>query len=567
MINSTATLRCGNAESSFPSETVYSGLDHQNSDILHVLPKVLLVVAQQLISYLSLRACVGLQCSHARIPLLGSGFLESFRRINRSRYALAQCGQALLFLLVALVIHLSPSVTFAQNLQLMDLEDTSAKERTPVTVAKTELDSSLVLVTNSAQSHSTGVAWMALIEDSMRFLAVEHAFRCITEQGTRDRIVNEPFFAGYRDSVGSLHGWSDGDPFYVNYIGHPMQGAIAGYIWQHNDRGYRDVEFGKNRRYWKSKLRSLAFSYVYSVQFEIGPLSEASIGHIQQEYPQVGFVDQVITPTIGTGWTIAEDYLDRELIQRAETKLHNSWLRLLLRSGLNPSRSFANVMSGNVPWHRDDRPGVFRRHETLSMRPQPETRTTTNSEIRGNAPFEFAVTADYRAFLDSSLPSGCSGASGTAAFRIDAHWQILGEVAGCKVNGLDYPRSGDLLDYSIGSRWTGTVDSKWKPYMHLLIGGTHVTQELVNDAAKAELQVIYKSKKKAPPHDLYSMIWEENSVAIKAGAGIGYNINSALSVRIIDVNYGRNWLSPINGVDYRNSLQWTSGLVLRMGTW
>ncbi len=303
------------------------------------------------------------------------------------------------------------------------------------------------------------------------------------------------------------------------------------------------------------------------MQFEIGPLSEATIGHIQQEYPQVGFVDHVITPTIGTGWTIAEDYLDRELIQRAETKLHNSWLRMLLRSGLNPSRSFANLMSGNVPWHRDDRPAVFRRHETQGMRPQPATRTVANSELLGNAPFEVAVAANYRAFLNSPLPSGCSGASGTAAFRVDAQWQILGEVAGCKVNGLDYPRSGDLLDYSIGLRWTGAVEHKWKPYIHILVGGTHVTQELVNDAAKAELQVIYEWKKTAPPHDLYSINWEENSFAIKAGAGIGYNINSALSVRVIDVNYGRNWLPPINGVDYRNSLQWTSGLVLRMGTW
>ncbi len=67
---------------------------------------------------------------------------------------------------------------------------------------------------------------MPLIGDSMRFLAVEHAFRYFTEQGTRDRIVNAPFFAGYLGSVGSLHGWSDGDPFYVNYIGHPMQGAV-----------------------------------------------------------------------------------------------------------------------------------------------------------------------------------------------------------------------------------------------------------------------------------------------------------------------------------------------------
>lgn len=409
---------------------------------------------------------------------------------------------------------------------------------------------------------------MPLIRDSMRFLAIEHTFRLVTEQGTRNGIVNQPFFGGYLDAIRGLHGWSDGDEFYVNYVGHPMQGAVASYIWQHNDRAYRDVEFGKNRRYWKSKLRGLAFSYVYSVQFEIGPLSEASIGHIQKDYPEVGFVDHVITPTIGTGWAIAEDYLDRELIQRSEMRFRNSWVRLLLRSGLNPSRSFANVMSGNVPWHRDDRPGIFRSHEVLSMRPEPEARATTISDsATAIAPFEFAITASHRTFLNSPLKSGCLGASGSAAFRVTNQWQIVGEVGGCKVDGLEYPRSGDLLDYSIGSRWTGAVDSKWKPYIHLLVGGTHVTQELVDDAKKTELKGTYELKGSVPPHDMYSANWEESSFAIKAGAGIGYNITSALSIKLIDVNYDRNWLGRINGIDYRNSLQWTSGLVLRMGTW
>ncbi len=135
------------------------------------------------------------------------------------------------------------------------------------------------------------------------------------------------------------------------------------------------------------------------------------------------------------------------------------------------------------------------------------------------------------------------------------------------MNGLEYPRSGDLLDYSIGSRWTGLVDGRWTPYVQLLVGGTYVTQELVNDAAKLELEKIYKPKNTAPPYDLYPMNWDGNSLEIKAGMGVGYNVNNALPVRIIAVNYDRNWLGRINGIDYRNSLQWTSGLVLRMGTW
>ena len=68
--------------------------------------------------------------------------------------------------------------------------------------------------------------------------------RCATEQGTRDAFGTS-FLDGYGNSLGNMHGWADGDDF-QNYIGHPMEGAVTGYIWQHNDRAYRDVVFGKN---------------------------------------------------------------------------------------------------------------------------------------------------------------------------------------------------------------------------------------------------------------------------------------------------------------------------------
>jgi hypothetical protein len=51
----------------------------------------------------------------------------------------------------------------------------------------------------------------------------------------------------------NLHGWADGDPFYVNYMGHPIQGAVAGRIWQLNDPRYNKAEFGRSRAYWKGK--------------------------------------------------------------------------------------------------------------------------------------------------------------------------------------------------------------------------------------------------------------------------------------------------------------------------
>jgi hypothetical protein len=134
-----------------------------------------------------------------------------------------------------------------------------------------------------------------------------------------------------------------------------MQGAVAGYIFAQNDRGFLSVEFGKNKPYWKSRLRAAAFSWAHSEQFEIGPVSEASIGNTQAFFPQQGFVDQVATPVTGLAWMIAEDSLDRFVVKRVEAHTGNSFVRLLVRGGLNPSRSLANVIAAQPPWHSTDR--------------------------------------------------------------------------------------------------------------------------------------------------------------------------------------------------------------------
>ena len=158
-----------------------------------------------------------------------------------------------------------------------------------------------------------GVDWAGVFREASRFLAVEHAFRCATEYDTRN--AKGQFIGGYANSLTNLHGWADGDPFYVNYVGHPIQGAVAGYIWAQNDRRYRAVEFGKDPMYWKARFRSAAFAWAYSAQFEIGPVSEASIGYVQAYFPQQGFVDHVITPSIGLAWMIGEDSVDRYIIE------------------------------------------------------------------------------------------------------------------------------------------------------------------------------------------------------------------------------------------------------------
>lgn len=207
-----------------------------------------------------------------------------------------------------------------------------------------------------------GIGWRKTIRQSLLFLAIEHGFRLATEPGTRAELKG-PFFRDWFDSVAHLRGWRDGDPFFVNYIGHPMQGAVSGFILIQNDPRGRKQEIGREQAYWRSRFKAFGWSLFYSTQFELGPLSECSIGNVglkptrTSRHPQA-YVDLVITPTVGTAWLIGEDLLDKYIIRRLEDRTDSHVARLLVRSLFNPARSFANLMRGRWFWHRDNRPGV-----------------------------------------------------------------------------------------------------------------------------------------------------------------------------------------------------------------
>jgi hypothetical protein len=449
----------------------------------------------------------------------------------------------------------------------------------PYTSAPTVADSGaptirvqpLIQPVRSAAEQPRGVDWEHLVGQSLFFMSFENAFRCATEQGTRDGFSN-PFFRGYLNSVGNLHGWNDGDPFYVNYVGHPMQGAVSGYLWTQNDRGYRDIQFGQNRRYWKGKLRGAAYSYIYSVLFEIGPVSEASIGNIQALYPQQGFVDHVVTPVIGLGWSITEDAMDQYFIRYLERRTSNNWARLLVRSGLNPARSMANVLALRPPWHRDNRPGVrsveLQDLELIESLKERNTALMKVSPPPGVAPFEFSLTTKVTAYMGDGHAGPCVGGGSSVALRVASQWQFVIDVNGCKLLGLEDNLSGDSLSYLAGARWTPHPLGRWTPHAEILIGGTKLTQELVYPQLEKEIKSSFpKSTPAYVLHALYADTWETNGFTIQAGSGLDVKLNSALSYRVASLEYSHSWTKELNGVNYQNGLQFTTGLVLRMGTW
>jgi hypothetical protein len=388
-----------------------------------------------------------------------------------------------------------------------------------------------------------GVQWKPLLTQSAAFVGIMHGFRLATEHGTRNNLGGA-FWPGYVKSLGNLHGWRDGDPAYVNYIGHPMQGAAAGWLFNQNDPQFRRAVFGSNAPYWKSRLRAGAFAWAFSSQFEVGPFSEATIGKIQKDYPQQGFVDHVITPSVGMLWMVGEDALDRYLIERIERLTYNPWARLLVRGGLNPTRSLANVLRGRVPWYRDTRSGV------LDYDPAPHYKPIPVEETERESTGDFGVAPIETTFTAESLNlggRGCIGGGGELAYSMAPAWQVLLNVGGCKMSKPGANLSGDALNYMIGSRWTPAPARRWSPHVQFLIGGTKLTWERTVPGYRA--------------HE------ETSGLALSAGGGLDLRLNRAMALRVASLEYRRAFISDRDGRDYSGGLRMTAGIVLRMGTW
>lgn len=420
-----------------------------------------------------------------------------------------------------------------------------------------------VLPVSKKKSEPSGIEWTPLSRSALRFLAIMHAFRYATEADTRNGGVG--WGGGYIRSVTNLHGWADGDPFYINYLGHPAQGAITGRLLLNHDPRYGKIEFGRDPDYWKGKLRATAFAWAFSEQFEIGLISEASIGQIQNRFPQQGFADHVITPTVGLGFSLVEDSVDKYFIEPMEGRVHNKWARLLLRTGLNPTRSFANLMDKKAPWHRETRGGI------LEYEPQADRRAPRPAAAEPKppvAPLEFRIISGYRSFTSGP----CMGGGAEGAYRVAPDWQLVLDVNGCKLLGLRTNLSGDALFYQVGSRWTPRATARLSPYIELLLGGVKITHEELFPEKKKAVELANPNPTDDPDiahrlHELYTTSEEKNGLAVSAGTGLDYKVNDALAIRLAGLEYSKSTLGTLGGLNYSTGFQVSTGMVLRLGTW
>lgn len=222
-----------------------------------------------------------------------------------------------------------------------------------------------------------GFHWRRALTESATFLVIEQAYVMHTDFNW---VVSEngiPFNHYWRDYMQSLDtwahsGWNDGDPNWFGYVGHPIQGALTGFIQIQNDPQGEKLEFSKTKAYWWSRLKAGLWNAAYSTQWNLGPLSEVTVEkygtkdrgpwNYNGSYPcthhcltGVGQIDIVMTPLGGTGWLIGEDFLDKEVVRRVEADTQNRVLIDTVRVALNPIRGGANVLHGKSLWYRTSR--------------------------------------------------------------------------------------------------------------------------------------------------------------------------------------------------------------------
>jgi hypothetical protein len=162
--------------------------------------------------------------------------------------------------------------------------------------------------------------WKAATADSFRFLMLQNAARVAFQSKTR-RGLQGPFVGGYVETFRSRPaGFFDGDSSLTNFAGHPVQGATAYHLARVNG-GSREQAF-----WW---------GVLYSTQFELGPVGEASVGNVP-----ISPVDLIVTPTAGFFLGVIEESLLMKI-----NGIKNPKIRAILRFTLL-GRNLARMVSG-----------------------------------------------------------------------------------------------------------------------------------------------------------------------------------------------------------------------------
>jgi len=242
-------------------------------------------------------------------------------------------------------------------------------------------DGSNAFVSTRIKREKQGFHWGRALLESFELLSIEQAYvvhddwKWVGGVNSEKGIPFNHYWRDYKQSLSSwIHaGWNDGDPLIYGYVGHPVQGVATSYIFIQNDPKGEKVEFSKTKEYWHSRLKATLWNAAYSTQWNIGPVSEATVEKYGTKarppwnqngtwpcttkncYTGMGQIDLVITPVGGFVWLVGEDMLDRFVTRRVESATRNRFLIDATRCGLDPIRVGTNILHGKRPWYRGSR--------------------------------------------------------------------------------------------------------------------------------------------------------------------------------------------------------------------
>jgi hypothetical protein len=240
----------------------------------------------------------------------------------------------------------------------------------------TECQTDRIGTTVKAVAHG-GIHWGPLLREWGLDIGIEQSERIVQEAKTRDQLNGKFFKEWFSDVAQYRYGlWNDGDKFFTSYIGHPLQGAVVeGIFWQNDDRVRFSEQDFHSAAYRKALLQAFAFATLDAVQWKLGPVSEASIGHvglpahwwnapyycnILHEYchPRTGLNDLVMNEVGGTVLMIGFQWTDKHVQVAIEKQFHNRAVIDTTRILTNPPASLANLLRFRRPWFRENRDGA-----------------------------------------------------------------------------------------------------------------------------------------------------------------------------------------------------------------
>ena len=214
----------------------------------------------------------------------------------------------------------------------------------------------------SAAKKKHVIHWGPFLGEEFFDIATSHAIRLAHEPFTR-AALSGPFFKDWGTILKNWewNHWSDDDRWFTTYVGHSSQGNLSGWIYRNNDDD-GDIEQNFSDPNYRRILRnSFLVETAYAFQWKLGPLSEATIGHVGLTYNPIeksnrsGLCDLTMDEVGGTALMVLEDFLDKHVTRPFEAKGHSRAAVDTVRMAMGLSRTYANLLSFHKPWYRQGR--------------------------------------------------------------------------------------------------------------------------------------------------------------------------------------------------------------------